>query len=440
MNTKRRQFIRTTLLSAAAIGSSWPMRARSFEGAPSEKINVGLIGVRGMGFGILGRHMATGIVNCVALCDVDSNLLETRAAEVQKRYNQKPVLYHDFRKLLENKEIDSVIIGTPDHWHCLIMVSACQAGKDVYVEKPMANSIGECNIMMRAAAKYNRVVQVGQQQRSGKMWQKVNQMIKAGSIGELRKVNVWGNFNYGVGQPKVPDQVPPEGVDFDFWLGPAPERTFNPGRFHGSWRMFFDYGGGLITDWGAHLIDMAFWAKDLSSPPETIMASGANLSFRNNYHETFDTMSVIWQAGNFFVTWENTAGTENGPWGKNYGLSFIGDNGTLVVNRTGYQVIPEGNGEKAPFRAKAEEVKAEGENHGDHVENFLHCVKTRETPACPPETGRVVAIAAHAANIAVRTGANLLRWDDKTGRFSNSEEANRLVLPDYRAPWVLPDI
>ena len=438
MKTNRRDFIRTTSLAAAAAGLGTTLNAAAFSGTPSDKLNVALIGVRNMGFGILERHMETGRVNCVGLCDVDKNLLEKRGADVLKSYGQKPLLYGDYRKLLESRDVDAVIIGTPDHWHCLQTVHACEAGKDVYVEKPMANSIAECDIMVRAARKYNRIVQVGQQQRSGVHWQAVNRMIREGRIGKLRKVNIWGNFNYGVGQPKQPDQAVPVGVDFDMWLGPAPLRPFNPARFHGSWRMFWNHGGGLMTDWGVHLIDMAFWAADLEVPPRLTMASGGNLSFFDNDHETFDTMSVIWQHNDFIVTWEHTAGTQSGPWDKNYGLAFIGDDATLVVNRQGYKIIPEWDGNKKQHKAEPLEVPMQGENHGEHVADFVECVKTRKAPACTPEKGRAVAVAAHAANIAVRTGENMLIWDEVAGRFTNAAKANEMIVPVYRNPWKLP--
>ena len=408
--------------------------------APSDQINVALIGCRSMGFGDLKMHLNIPGVNCIGLCDVDQNVLNDKAAEVQKDYNQKPKLYADYRKLLENKDLHAVIIGTPDHWHCLPMVHACEAGLDVYVEKPMANSIEECNLMVKAANRYNRVVQVGQQQRSGAHWNKINQMIKEGRIGKLRKTNVWGNFNYGIGQPIVPDTAVPAGVDFDMWLGPAPSRSFNPSRYHGSWRMFWDYGGGLVTDWGVHLLDMAFWAKDIVTPPQKILATGANLSFENHAHETFDTMSVIFEMDGYQVTWQHTAGIQNGPWDKNYGIEFIGDLGTIVANRGGYKVIPQWDDKEKKHKTEAEDFDKGGENHQEHAQNFIACVKSRQKPVCTPEIGRAVAVAAHSANIAVRSGENLLLWDESKGRFSNSEKANQFVVPQYRKPWALPKV
>jgi predicted dehydrogenase len=443
MQNSRRNFIKKT--SAATIGAAAiPAFSNYLQGAvaPSDQVNVALIGCRNMGFGILQHHLNMSGVNCVGLCDIDKNVLEEKAGIVARDFGQQPKLYGDFRKVLENKDIDAVIVGTPDHWHCLPTIYALQAGKDVYVEKPMANSIEECNRMVKAAKRYNKnFVQVGQQQRSGQHWNQINQLIKEGRIGKLRKTNIWGNFNYGIGQLKKPDTTVPEGVDFDMWLGPAKERSFNPTRFHGSWRMFWDYGGGLVTDWGVHLIDMAFWAKDINTPPKIVMASGGNLSFPDHNHETFDTMSVIFQfEDDYTVTWEHTAGTQNGPWDKNYGLAFVGDLGTIVADRSGFKLLPEWDNDKKAGKIEPMEKQVQGENHAEHVQNFVQCIRKREQPVCTPEIGRAVAVAAHSANIAIRSGTGLLHWDDQQGRFSNSDAANAYVVPEYRAPWKLPEV
>jgi predicted dehydrogenase len=444
MTTNRRSFIRNSVAATAGMGivSSFPggLQAAQKLIAPSDQINIGLIGCRSMGFEDFENQLNIPGVNCIGLCDIDQNVLNDKGAEILKTYNQKPKLYGDYRKLLENKDLHAVVIGTPDHWHCLTMVNACETGLDVYVEKPMANSIEECNLMVNAANRYNRVVQVGQQQRSGAHWNKINQMIKSDRIGKLRKTNIWGNFNYGIGQPIVANSPVPKGVDFDMWLGPAPIRTFNSTRFHGSWRMFWDYGGGLVTDWGVHLIDMALWAKDITSPPKKILATGSNISFKDYNHETYDTMSVIFEMDDYQVTWQHTAGIQNGPWNMPYGLEFIGDLGTIVADRSGYKIIPQWNSKEKKSKTDAEESDKGGENHQEHARNFIDCVKSRQKPVCTPEIGRTVAIAAHCANIAVRSGENLLLWDESKGKFSNSEKANQYIVPEYRKPWALPKV
>lgn len=409
--------------------------------APSDIVNVALIGSGTMGNVVLQKHLDLPDVRCVALCDIDSHLLESRAAEIGTKYGQQPVLYNDFRKLLENKDIDAVIISTPDHWHCLPMIYACEAGKDVYVEKPMANSIGECNLMVKAADRYKRVVQVGQQQRSGEQWQMIIAKIQSGDLGKLRKVEIWSNWDYAIGQKVALDQAIPEGVDYNMWLGPAPyQKTFNTNRFHGNWRMFWDYGGGLMTDWGVHLLDMALLAGGVNSAPQTVMAYGDNLSFKEYAHQTYDTMSVIYPMDDYVITYEHTAGTQNGPYDMGYGLRFVCDNASIVANRSGYKILPEFDEEKNADKAEKFVLNAPRENHDLHAKNFIQCVKDRSETICPPEAGRQVAMYAHMANIAVRTGENKLIWDDAQSKFLNSEKANSYIMPKYRAPWTLPTL
>ncbi len=443
---KRRTFLKKTGISLAGTSLMGTYGTAAFgatlRASALETVNVALIGCRGMGFHILNQHLKMADVRCIALCDVDRKVLDERAAELEKEHNQKPRLYDDFRKLLENKDIDAVIIGTPDHWHCLPFVYACQEGKAVYVEKPMANSIAECDLMVEAANRYGVVAQVGQQQRSGEQWKTVMDKIKSGDLGKLRKVEIWANFNYGVGPEKRPVTTVPEGVDYDFWLGPAPFRsTFNPARFHGSWRMFWDYGGGLITDWGVHLIDMALWAGDINDDPTTILAAGKNLSFENNDHETYDTMSVLWPQKDYLISWEHTAGTQNGYGKKPYGLRFICDLGTLQADRGGYTIFPEWDNEKKADKVEAFEYKEGRENHDLHSRNFIECLKANDPNThCPPAIGRQVALYAHAANIAVRSGEYKLEWDADKRKFKRARKANAYIEPEYRKPWALPKL
>lgn len=434
----RRKFLKDTAIASAI--TILPSAVWSAKVAPSDKVNVALIGCRNMGFGILKHHLSFDDTRCIAMCDVDQNILNERAAEIRKDFNQNPVLYEDYRKMLENKDIDAVIIGTPDHWHCLQMVHSVQAGKDVYVEKPMANSIEECNIMVKAANYYQKVVQVGQQQRNSDIFIQVMKLIKEGRIGKLRKVNIWSNFNYGLGANPAMDSREPEGVNYDMWLGPAPKRPFNQSHFHGSWRHFWPYGGGLFSDWGVHLIDMGLWAKDRTTPPKEIMTFAANNSALSKVRDTFDTMNVIYPTGDYVINFDMTAGVQQGPYENMYGLSFIGDNATIKADRNKFRVIPEWDGEKKENKAEPLEVDTGSESHKEHVRNFLDCIKSRDVPACPPEIGRATAIHVHAANISARIGEPYLIWDDQANRFVNSAKANSFIVPEYRAPWTLPKI
>ncbi|MDX1943094.1 MAG: Gfo/Idh/MocA family oxidoreductase [Saprospiraceae bacterium] len=442
MSTSRRKFLQDTskTIVAATLASSPLLSfAKNKRFSPNEKVNIALIGVRNMGFGNLENALKIEGVECIGLCDIDSNILAKRASDVEKVQGKAPMQYNDYRKLLENKDLDAVIIGTPDHWHCLPFIAACEAGKDVYVEKPLANSIAECDLMVKAARKYNRVAQVGQQQRSGAHWQEAMAFMKSGKIGTLRKVNVWGNFNYGVGPMSVADEPVPAGVDYEMWLGPAPKRPFNKNRFHGSWRMFWDYGGGLLTDWGVHLIDMALWVKDIKTPPLSVNASGGNYSFKDHAHETFDTMSVHYQLNDYVMTWEHTAGTQKGPYGISYGLAFIGDDATLVINRQGWELFPEWNDEKKAPKVPEMPKKPGGESHPEHMQNFIDCIKSRKDPNCTIENGRLVALYAHMGNISLRTNSRL-DWNEAKQNFGKNKAANQLITPNYRKPWELPKV
>jgi len=438
----RRNFIQKASVTAAGAGvfTILPSGTWSSPVSPGDKINIALIGCNNQGFWDLKCHLDYDDVNCVALCDVDSKVLNDRAAEIKNKYKVEPKLYKDFRKMLEQKDIDAVIIGTPDHWHCLQLVYSCQAGKDVYVEKPMANSIAECNIMVKASDYYNRIVQVGQQQRSGYVFQESMKMIKDGTIGKLRKVNAWGNFNYGTGTEIVADSPVPEGVDYDMWLGPSPLRPFNRSRFHGSWRHFWDYGGGLMSDWGVHLLDVGLWAKDLVEAPTQVLTYAANSSSEKKMRDTFDTMTVIYPKKDYVINWDMTAGIQQGSYGKLYGLAFIGEKATIVTDRSGFQVFPEWDNNKKAGKTEAKSFKEGKESHSQHARNFIDCVKSRNKPVCPPELGRVAALHAHIPNIAARTGETMLYWDDSNVRFTKSEKANALIKPEYRAPWSFPKI
>jgi predicted dehydrogenase len=438
----RRSFLRKSAAASALTGLFYnlPSKVWSSEIPPSDQINAALIGCNKKGFEILKNHLDFKGVNCVAMCDIDRNILEERASEIKKNYGFNPVLYSDFRKMLEQKDIDVVIVGTPDHWHCLNTVYSLEAGKDVYLEKPMANSIQECNIITNATKYYNRIVQVGQQQRSNHIFIQTMNLIKSGTIGALRKVNIWANFYYGLGPTPAKDSPVPMGVDYDMWLGPAAERPFNINHFHGKWRHFWSFGGGMFSDWGVHLIDMALWLRDTQSGPGQVLTCATNNSAIEAKRETFDTMNVIYPLDEFMINFDMTAGVERGPYENKYGISFIGDKATIKANRRGFVIIPEKDRNTGEDLTDPLSDNSGKDAHSNHVGNFLECVRSGETPVCPPEIGRAAAIHAHTANISGRIGEPLLIWDDKLNKFTNSNKANEYIIPEYRAPWTLPDI
>jgi predicted dehydrogenase len=436
--TSRRKFIRHSgsLIAGAALSPLFVKRMHAGIAA-NEKINIALIGCNGMGMYDLTDHLKQPDVECVAMCDVDGTVLQERAKTIEELTGKKPQLYQDYRRIIDDKNIDVVIVGTPDHWHCLPMVQACEAGKDVYVEKPLANSIAECQVMLKAARKYKRIVQVGQQQRSGQHWQDIIALVQSGKLGTIRKIKTWGYFQYGKGSPKVPDSPAPEGVDYNAWLGPAPEHPFNKNRFHGSWRHYWEQGGGLMTDWGVHLLDIPLLAMGVKFP-RSVMATGGIYGYPENAIETPDTLNVLFDYGTFTLEWDHTGGISQGIYGRSYGVAFIGNNGTLVVNREGWEVIAESENnanktELIPLQP------ADKDSHVKHVQNFLESVRTRKAPICEIEAGHNVALVAHMGNISYRTG-NKLYWDETKGKFKGDDKANAFLKPAYRAPWKFPSV
>jgi predicted dehydrogenase len=438
----RRKFTRISTLAGIGIvsGCTAPAPKTGVKNiSANDIINVGLIGCRSMGWSDLRDFIRNPDVECIALCDVDQDVLDERVKDVFEKTGKKPLVFKDYRKLLDLKEIDVVIIGTPDHWHCLPFVDACKAGKDIYVEKPLANSIAECNIMLQAAKKYNRIATVGQQQRSGTEWAKIMGLVKSGTLGDVKRINCWANFDYGAGEPRVPNSAPPQSVDYDQWLGPAPFRPFNKNRFHGLWRMNWDYGGGLMTDWGVHLLDMALWAMgDTRQFPETVVASGGIMRFPGNEIQTPDTLNVVYNYGDCIVQWENNGGIQSGPWNRNYGVSFVGSKGTVVANRESWELIPEGKSDK-PLTAGIPPQVNQQDSTQTHVRLFLDAVKNRKQPDCSIETGHAAAVTALLGNLAYRTG-EILKYDSEKQGFMDSSKANNIMTPVYRRPYIFPSV
>ncbi len=438
----RRNFLQKSALSAAGLGLS-PLFGSAHgaifgQTAPSNNVKVALIGCRSMGFSNLSNFLKYPEVECVALCDIDDEWLNKRAADVEKSTGKKvPHLYKDWRKVIDNKDIDAVIIGTPDHWHCLPTIYACQAGKDVYVEKPLSNTIEECNLMEKAARKYNRVVQVGQWQRSDPHWDEAANFLKAGNIGRIRTVKVWA---YQDGKPTLPvvaDSPVPAGVDYDMWLGPAPKRPFNIYRFHYNFRFFWDYAGGLMSDWGVHLLDYALEGMN-ADLPSRVCSGGGKFAYPDDAMETPDTLMATYAYKDFNIIWDHACGINHGPFDKKEGLAFFGENGTLVLTRAGWEVLPviagkEARMEAVPFK------KGEGKGLYNHVGNFLSCIKSRELPHADIAIGARVAKMSHLANISCRLQREV-RWDDTNSVFIGDNEATALSKAYYRAPWELPKL
>ena len=436
--TNRRDFIKTSAMATVGVGiaSGMPLAMESCSGA-NDKLVCGLIGAKGMGFADLQAFLGQKNTECAAICDVDENVLNQRIADVEKIQGTKPKGFKDFRKLLEEPGIDVIIIGTPDHWHCLPFVYAAQEGKHIYCEKPLANYIEEINIMERAWKRYGTIAQVGQWQRSDKHWKDAVDFVYTGALGKIRTVRCWSYQGWMKSIPVMPDGPVPEGVDYDMWLGPAKARPFNPNRFHFNFRWFWDYAGGLMTDWGVHIIDYGLFGMKAKAP-KSIMAMGGKFAYPDDACETPDSMQALYEFDDYTLLWDHGLGIDGGYYGRSHGVGFVGNNGTLVVDRNGWEVIPEGG--RNPKMDRVELKKGDGQGLNNHMANFIeHIKKGDQNTNCNVGIAANTARVAHLGNLALKTGQRLY-WDAENSKFIDNDSANELLVPTYRAPWQLPKV
>ena len=394
-------------------------------------------------------------VDVVAVCDVWEHN-QDRAVEMT---DGKAESYSDFRRVLDRKDVDAVVVSTPDHWHAPIMIAACQAGKDVYAEKPLSHTLREGRKMVEAARRADRVVQVGTQQRSGAHYQEAVELIRSGKIGQVSRVRAWNFVNEsprGIGSHPI--SAVPEGLDWDMYLGPAPEIPFHPSRFIYYFRWFWDYSGGKMTDWGTHHFDTIQWAMDVKAP-RSVFATSSKLVIRDD-KETPDTMEVVFEYPGFIATFSHRDGNGRSPYDSHYGVEFFGTDATLFINREGFEVFPEVTGRsediQSPYLREMDSVRnpskpwedghrerktraeyrvgAKSELHVGHVRNFIDCVKTRSRPVADVETGHRSTSAPLLANIALKVGRKI-EWDWKKEEIIGDREANQLLTKQYRQPW-----
>jgi predicted dehydrogenase len=438
----RRQFLRNTAITVIGTGlvAAVPMEVLARIRKPvasSDMIRVGLIGCKGQGWSNITSMLKMSEVQCIAICDVDEAILDQRKADLLK-INNKPIAYTDYRKLLTNKDIDVVIVATPDHWHCLQMVDAVSAGKDVFVEKPVSNSVYEAQLMVAAANRYNKIVQVAQWQRSQQHFQDAISFVHSGKLGKISSTKAWMYRGGTTALPVVPDAPVPRGVDYNMWLGPAQKRPFNKNRFHYEFRWFWDYAGGLMTDWGVHLIDMVLTGMK-AEVPISVMASGGKYVFPTDARETPDVMTAVYNYGDFQLTWEHNLSTGVGLYGMQHGIAFIGENGTLLLNRSGWEVRPDKIKDVPKMEAIAWQAQTD-RGLDKHTENFIDALKKRNKTVlkCPIEDGARVAISSHMGNIAYRTGEKVT-WDAVKNKF-DKDTATKLVKPEYHNGWKLPKV
>jgi predicted dehydrogenase len=438
----RRSFLQRSaagLAGAAAVTIPSTAQSQARVAGANRRVRVGLIGCGGMGTSDLRQSLRLGS-EVVALCDVDDTQSARVKELVSKDFSQTPALVtRDFRRVLDRPDVDAVIVATPDHWHALATVMACQAGKDVYVEKPLSLTIGEGRVMVDVARAQKRVVQMGTQQRSAPHYADAVAYVQGGALGTIRLVKTWAYQDWMGNIPVKPDGPAPATVDYDLWLGPAPLRPFNPNRFHFNFRWYYDYSGGLMTDWGAHMIDIANWAMNVKAPRATASVGG-KFGFPDDAEETPDTQQTLWEYDGYSMIWEHATAVGQGPYMRDHGVAFHGNNGVLVVDRGGWEVYPETEtaGGKKKYRYAGEPRRGSGgvDYHQLHVKNFLECVDTRERPRSDVEIGHNSMIACHLGNIAFRAKRRV-QWDVEGEKVVGDAEAQALVTKPYRAPWRL---
>ncbi len=428
--TTRRAFVKHTAALAAAAGGAayWlatPQGSADNRRLADDRFLVGAIGMGGRGRAIADQAAVLGDI--VAVCDVDRK----HAEQAKERYGGKPDMYTDYRQLLERKDVDIILNATPDHWHTAINVAACRAGKDVYTEKPLTLTIDEGKILCRVVQETGRVVQVGTQQRSEKPFQTAVELVRNGRIGTLREVTVTLPFWSTKGGPFANTPVPPE-LDWDFYQGQAPEHEYCFPRTHfvngGGWRWWYEYAGGIMTDWGNHHMDIAHWGMDLeSSGPLTIEGTA---QFPNagqaNCYSTPDRFQVRMNyPGGIQLLYEGAENDRNG-------IMFAGDKGRVFVNRGGVYGKPFEELAENPLPDDAWRVRPSD----DHMTNFFHCVKTREKPVSPVEIQHRTITACHLANLAVRLKRRLT-WNPETQEIIGDDDANSWQQRQQRKPFTI---
>ena len=423
----RRDFTRT----AVAAGASTALSRSRILGA-NGRIRLGIIGSGDRGQSIWKIFLQQADAQAVAVCDVWDVSRNQGAKMADDAGGGAVKTFSDYRKLLELKDIDSVLIATPDHWHALNTIHACEAGKDVYCEKPLSLTVREGRAMVNAARKHNRVVQTGSQQRSAPHYQEAVQFMQEGKLGAIHKITVGYTRNAMPGFKPVEgltkDQ--PAGLDWDMWLGPAPKVAYDPFKFMYNFRWFWDYSGGQMTNWGAHNLDIARWFLKAQGP-RAVAAFGGRYEFKDG-GQTPDIQEVLYDFDGCVVTW---SGREVNRTRDEY-LAFHGTHGTLSLLRNGYVIDPE------PWRKKEavlqpKEVKTQpNEMQAIHIRNFLDCVKSRQRPNADVEEGHLTAVVCHLGNIATRLNRSL-QWDAAKEEFKGDKEANAMLSRNYRSPWKL---
>jgi predicted dehydrogenase len=443
----RREFLHAGVGSAAALAA---LRVRAFAAGNDETLRVGLIGCGWYGKTDLLHLIQVAPVEVVGLCDVDRVMLNEAADLVaqRQRSKQRPATYGDFRQLLKDQKPEVVLIGTPDHWHCLPMIEACKAGADIYVQKPISYDVVEGQAMVAAARKYNRTVQVGLQRRSTPhLLEARDEFIRSGKLGKIAYVDV--HSYYGGPGEVPPNTTPPESLDWDMYVGPATWRDYNPKIHPRNWRAFREFSNGQTGDLCVHFFDLVRYFLDLDWPKQISASGGILMRSPNSQINTHDTQTALFDYGDVQVVWNQR------NWGRNpdpdypWGATLYGDKGTLKLSIRSYDFIPAGSG--SPMHRDFVDERdqyPEDERHREteifaapatrrHQQNFLAARRSGSRPVADIEQGHISSACCILANLSMELGRSL-PWDSQTGRVIGDDEANQRLARVYRGDWQHP--
>ncbi|HVP47211.1 MAG TPA: Gfo/Idh/MocA family oxidoreductase [Bryobacteraceae bacterium] len=442
----RRQFLTAGAGLALAAG-----RGLAAPYADQKPRRVGLIGSGWYGKSDILRLIQVAPVEIVSLCDVDKQMLAEAADLVasRQRSKKKPRLYHDYRDMLKEKDLDIVEVATPDHWHALAMIAAVQSGADVYVQKPISVDIMEGQAMLAAARKHQRVVQVGTQRRSTPhLVEAMNEFIRPGKLGKIALVDICCYWHMRATE-NPPDTDPPPYLDYDMWTGPAPMRPYNRLVHPRGWRAFMEYGNGIVGDMCIHMFDMTRWMMNLGWPTR-VSSTGGIFEDKKSKANITDTQTATFEYPDLRIVWQHrtwgAAPDPDYPWAA----TFYGDKGTLKASVFSYDFIPEGGGKRVHRDVTYElEQYPEDKTEEDlekhcapairhHMMDFLAAIDARTKPVADIEQGYISTASCILANLSMQLGRTLA-WDAAAQRVKDDEEANRLLRRPYRSPWVHPE-
>lgn len=429
----RRQFLGSSAKNAAGVAAGMvglaattTLAAGALTSGSAPPVRLAIIGIRNQGKELANGFASLAGARVTALCDVDESLFAAVGKSVETIQGVAPRVERDYRRLLDDPEIDAVVIATPDHWHAVMAVTACQAGKDVYLEMPVSHTLHEGQAILEAGHQYQRVIQSGLQQRGGHHFQTAIDYLKSGNLGRVHFAKAWtAHLRKSIGRKA--DCPAPQGVDYNLWLGPAPERSFNPNRFHHNWHWYWDYGAGELGNWGVHMLDMARWGLGVDWPSQVSAIGGKH--YFDDDQQTPDTLNVTYGFPGKSISWEHRLWSHHGIEGRSAAVAFHGDRGTLIVDRGGWKVY--GSNDAA---------SSDGSNCLiAHLNEFLNSIRTRQPPAAAMEVGHISSAYCHLGNIAYRVGRNL-QFDPQHQRFVNDSQADSYLSKPYRKPFILPDV